>query len=200
MALFTRWTGGEVPTATKWNETSIPVVSSTADISAPYTGQIVFNTTNKKAYRYSGSAWVVLVGGPTWHLIDGAGQAMTTGVYTDVAWDTEVNDSDNQHSGSSINVVISVPGYYLVSTCLAFVNNNTGTMRAAVIYQNGVVVPGSNVVLGPVTGWPTSVVVPSVGIQCAAGDTLKVGGRHDRGSTLNLQATYSMFTGSWLHD
>lgn len=40
---------------------SIPVVSSTASITSPFTGQVIFNTTDNMLYRYDGSAWVAFL-------------------------------------------------------------------------------------------------------------------------------------------
>lgn len=60
MALTQRFFAGRKLTAAQLNEASIPVVSSTADITTPYAGQLIFNTTDKLVYRYTGSAWTPL--------------------------------------------------------------------------------------------------------------------------------------------
>lgn len=62
MALTQRWAAGEALSAEKLNTGSIPVVSSTSDITTPYAGQIIFNTTDSMLYRYTGSAWVTYDG------------------------------------------------------------------------------------------------------------------------------------------
>jgi hypothetical protein len=62
MALTQRWAAGEALSAEKLNTSSIPVVSSTADITTPYAGQIIFNTTDSMLYRYTGSAWTTYDG------------------------------------------------------------------------------------------------------------------------------------------
>jgi hypothetical protein len=62
MALTQRWASGEALSAEKLNTSSIPVVSSTSDITTPYAGQIIFNTTDSMLYRYTGSAWVTYDG------------------------------------------------------------------------------------------------------------------------------------------
>lgn len=58
MALTQQFASGEDLTAAKLNASSIPVVSSTADITTPFTGQVVLLTTGNLLWRYSGSAWV----------------------------------------------------------------------------------------------------------------------------------------------
>jgi hypothetical protein len=204
MALFQRWAGGERPTATKMNETSIPVVATTADISAPYTGQIVFATTNLKLYRYTGAAWAVYVGGPTWSLTDSTPQTFSNATFQDMLWDTEINDSDNMHVSNSVSVITTVPGLYAVTTKMTYASNATGA-RGAQVLQNGVVVTGSLVVVGAVSGNVTSVVVPTLNIPCAAGDTLKVQGYQSSTGNLDTVAgavtgNWCLFTGAWLHD
>lgn len=62
MALTQRWAAGEALSAEKLNTSSIPVVSSTADITTPYAGQIIFNTTDSMLYRYTGATWVTYDG------------------------------------------------------------------------------------------------------------------------------------------
>lgn len=59
MALTQRWAAGEALSAEKLNTSSIPIVSSTSDITTPYAGQIIFNTTDNTLFRYTGSAWVL---------------------------------------------------------------------------------------------------------------------------------------------
>lgn len=57
MSLLQRFIAGRKLTAALLNETGIPVVSATSDITTPYTGQLIFNTTDKLIYRYTGTGW-----------------------------------------------------------------------------------------------------------------------------------------------
>lgn len=59
MALTQVFTAGERVTAAKLNAQSIPVVSSTTDITTPYTGQLIFLTGGNQLYRYSGFVWTL---------------------------------------------------------------------------------------------------------------------------------------------
>lgn len=66
MALFSRWTAGEVVTAAKLNSTSIPIVTATSDITSPYTNQIIYNSTSGTLHRYTGSTWVLFDANTQW--------------------------------------------------------------------------------------------------------------------------------------
>lgn len=57
MAVTQQFLAGQLLTASQLNQSSIPVVSATSDITAPFTGQLIFNTTDSKLYRYTGSTW-----------------------------------------------------------------------------------------------------------------------------------------------
>lgn len=49
---------GSSPASGSWEHDSVPVVSSTASIVAPYTGQIIYNTADDLLYKYIGGVWV----------------------------------------------------------------------------------------------------------------------------------------------
>jgi hypothetical protein len=66
MALFSRWSSGEVVTAAKLNATSIPIVTATSDITTPYTDQIIFNTTSNTLHQYNGSTWLLYDANTQW--------------------------------------------------------------------------------------------------------------------------------------
>jgi hypothetical protein len=66
MAVTAQFSAGEDLTAAKLNASSIPVVSATSDITSPFTGQIIFNTTTGILHRYTGSAWVAFDPSTQW--------------------------------------------------------------------------------------------------------------------------------------
>jgi hypothetical protein len=212
MALHQRWTGGERPTATKLNETSIPVVATTADISAPYTGQIVFATSDTRLYRYTGSAWAKFSSGPSWSIFRATAQTIGNTAWTFVNWDDETDgfDTDNMHS-TSVNpfaVTISTPGQYAVTAKngMAPVGAPAASaIRGVRANKNGAVVRGSSV-LTPVGGstFTSVAVTPTLFIQCAIGDVLGIEIFHNHGANLATStasaADYPMFTGTWLRD
>lgn len=211
MALFQRWAGGEVPTATKLNETSLPVVSSTSDISAPYTGQLVFSTTDLRLWRYTGTAWAVFTGGPTWAIYRATAQSIPNNAWTVVNFDSEDTDTGNMHSTSvnSFAVIINQPGLYAISGKGGFVANNTG-VRAVRLTRNGNVINGSSVIVNATQGQVTSMTTPSCYVQCALSDVLAVQvWQQSGGGALNTSSgtvgtdsagDFPLFTGTWLRD
>ncbi len=201
MALTQRYAGGEIPSATKMNETSIPVVSATADISTPYVGQIIFNTTNSRTYRYTGSAWAPFSSGPVWSLERNTAQSIPNNAYTAIAWNGERTDTDGVHAAGSSQVVITQAGLYSISPSATFVNNATG-VRAIQLLLNGSVL--RNVGVGAVSGFGTTIQTPTLYVQCVVGDILTVEVYQNSGAALNLAAAtvgdYSLFNGAWLRD
>lgn len=59
MAVTSQFVAGQILTADDLNRSSIPIVSSTSDITSPFTGQLVFNTTGNTLHRYTGSTWTL---------------------------------------------------------------------------------------------------------------------------------------------
>lgn len=107
MALTQRFAGGETPSATKLNETSIPVASSTSDISSPYTGQVVMVTNGNLLWQYTGSAWTPYSGligevvrtapsstfTTTEVVLDTLTVSLVAGVTYRITWDTQMGTS-----------------------------------------------------------------------------------------------------------
>jgi hypothetical protein len=211
MALFQRWAGGEQPSATKWNETSIPVVSTTADISSPYTGQIVFSTADTRLWRYTGSAWAVFTGGPTWAIYRAAAQSINNNSWTFVNFDSEDADTGNMHSTSvnSFAVTINQAGLYACAGKGGFVANATG-QRAVRATKNNVVINGSSVIFNNVgASNVASGATPPLYVQCALNDVLGVQVWQQSGGALNTSSgtvgtdsagDFPLFTGTWLRD
>lgn len=206
MALFQRWTGGEVPTATKWNETSIPVVSSTSDISAPYTGQLVFSTADNRIWRYTGSAWAVFTNGPVWAIYRATAQTIANNTWTYVNFDSEDTDTGNMHS-TSVNtfaVTINQPGLYLISGKGCFAPNATG-QRAVRLTKNGNVVRSTSVIFNNVgASNVASAPTPTYPVQCALNDVLAMQVWQQSGGNLDTSAASDGdmpgFAGTWLRD
>lgn len=216
MALFQRWAGGEQPSATKWNETSIPVVATTADISAPYTGQLVFATSDGRVWRYTGSAWAVFTNGPTWAIYRAAAQTISNNTWTFVNFDSEDTDTGNMHS-TSVNtfaVTINQPGLYAISGKGGFVANATG-QRAVRLSRtpsggSATVINGSSVIFNNVgASNVASAPTPTCYVQCALNDVLGVQVWQQSGGNLNTSSgtvgtdsagDFPLFTGTWLRD
>lgn len=211
MALFQRWAGGEQPTATKMNETGLPVVATTADISSPYTGQLVFATSDTRLWRYTGSAWVVFSSGPTWAIYRGPTQSIPNNTWTNMSYTSEDTDTDNMHDNATNpdRVTISKAGLYALATKGSFVPNATG-QRAARMTRNGTVINGSSVIVNNSgAANDTSIVVPTLYLQCAVGDILRAQVWQQSGAALNTSdgtlggdtnGNVPLFTGTWLRD
>jgi Tfp pilus assembly protein PilW len=205
MALTQQFQAGTDLTATKLNESSIPVVSSTSDISAPFAGQIIFNTTDTRLYRYTGSTWVVFTGGPTWSLTRNSAQAMATNGHRTILWNNELTDTGNMHSNVTNpgRVTINQAGLYAVAAKGTWEPNATG-VRGVKLALNGVGLEGSAVINAPVSGFATAVVMPTLYVQCIVGDYLEFQQYHNNGGSLNTATgsseDYPVFAGTWLRD
>jgi len=210
MAVTQQFAAGESLTAAKLNTSSIPVVSSTADIASPFTGQIVFNTTDTRLYRYSGTAWIVFTGGPTWSLSRGLPLQTftTTATWYTMNWTIEGVDTGGMHPTNGDTVTINQAGLYAVAAKASFAPNVTG-LRACRLTINGTAdantVEGTSIIQNNVgAGNVASASVPTVYVQCAVNDVLRAQAWQTSGGSLNSSAAslgdQPLFTGTWLRD
>lgn len=213
MALTQRFSSGLTPTATRMNEASIPVVSSTSDISDPYVGQIVFSTSDTRLWRCTNTTptWVVFSGGPTWAIYRATAQSITHNTWTFVNFDSEDTDTGNMHSTvtNTFAVTINQAGLYALSGKGGFVSNNTG-VRAVRLTRNGNVINGSSVIVNATQGQVTSMATPTCYVQCANSDVLGVqvwqqsggGALNTSSGTVGMDSAgdFPIFTGTWLRD
>jgi hypothetical protein len=119
--------------------TSIPVVSSTASIASPFTGEVIFNTTDNMLYRYDGAAWVAFLatGGGTAATThearynQTAGQTFTTGVDTKAQFNSAVttcNDVTVSGTGNTdFNLVRA--GLWFITTAMRYLGVAGGGER-----------------------------------------------------------------------
>jgi hypothetical protein len=208
MALTQVFAAGTKPTATKLNESSIPVVSSTVDISAPYTGQVVFSTTDTRLYRYTGSAWRVFSGGPVWALSRGTVQSIGNIAWTTMNWTQDDVDTADMHPPNGDTVVINQAGLYAVTAKASFALNATG-IRACRLTLNGTAdantVKGSSFIQTEISADGIAAVsTPTLYIQCAVNDVLRAQCFQSSGAALNTSVAslgdQTIFTGTWLRD
>lgn len=213
MALTQQFASGEDLTAAKLNASSIPVVSSTADITTPFTGQIVFNTTDTRLYRYTGSAWRKFSGGPVWSLARNTTQSITVAAtHQDVLWNQEDVDTDGVHSlvSNTDRVTITQDGLYGIAARTSFTGGDVSTAslsrRASRITLNGSEVTGGLVVaVAAASTFSTTVVIPTLYLQLVVGDILRCSlwaGGLGAGCTSAAGSVgdYPVFTGTWLRD
>lgn len=208
MALTQVFAAGTKPTATKLNESSIPVVSSTVDISAPYTGQLVFSTTDTRLYRYTGAAWRVFSGGPVWALSRGTAQSIPNITWTTMNWTQDDVDTADMHPPNGDTVVINQAGLYAVTAKASFAINATG-IRACRLTLNGTAdantVKGSAFIQTEISAdGVAAVATPTLYIQCAVNDVLRAQCFQQSGVALNTSVAslgdQTIFTGTWLRD
>lgn len=204
MALTQQFASGEDLTAAKLNASSVPVVSSTSDITSPFTGQLVFNTTDTRIYRYTGSAWRPFSSGPTWSLLRNTTQSITVAsAHQLVAWNSEPVDTDNMHAAGATTVVITQAGLYSVSAKTSFTGGAVANRRASRVELNGAEVAGSLVITPAAASGSTTVTIPTLYIQCQVGDTLGVTiWAETTGVTTAAGSVgdYCLFNGTWLRD
>jgi hypothetical protein len=112
------------------------VVSSTASVTNPYTGQVIFNTTDNMLYRYDGAAWVAFLatGGGTSATTHEARyeqttfQTIATGTDTKLAFNnpiTTTNDVTASGTGNT-DFLLNRAGLWRVSASLRYVVGTTG--------------------------------------------------------------------------
>jgi hypothetical protein len=112
------------------------VVSSTASVTTPYTGQVIFNTTDNMLYRYDGAAWVAFLatGGGTSATTHEARYEQTTfqsianSTDTKLAFNTAVTTcSDVTASGTgNTDFALGRAGLWRVSAGLRYVTGTSG--------------------------------------------------------------------------
>lgn len=130
MALTTEFPAGTKVRATPMNASSIPVVSATSDITSPFTGQTVFNTTDYMIYLYDGSAWTAVLasGGNTSARRHQAryeavhSQSVTTGTDTKLQFPTAVTTTDDVTASGSNNTdfLLNRSGWWLVTASIRY--------------------------------------------------------------------------------
>lgn len=144
MAVTSQFAAGSDLTAAKLNTSSVPVVSSTADITSPFTGQVVFNTTYNKLYRYTGSAWTEQFSNDELSavILKTATQSIPNTTDTIVTWssaeqaDAFEGGTAMWVSGNSTQIICRRAGIYAVGAKLAFANNGTGANRVLYVTKN----------------------------------------------------------------
>ena len=122
---------------TAWQHTSIPVVTSTAQILAPYEGLVVLNTTDSMLYRRTGTTWTAFaaLGGntaPTSHeayYYNGTAQSIPNVTDTQLAFPTNAyaSASDDVTPNASFNAfTINRTGLWVISAGVRFVTGTAG--------------------------------------------------------------------------
>lgn len=125
----------------KWDYQAIAVVSTTATITSPYTGQVIFNTTDNMLYRYDGSAWTAFLatGGNTAATRHEARYEQTSGQSISNITDTKLQfptavDTTNDVTASgtgNTDFLLNRDGVWLLTASDRYLAGTTGERHLA---------------------------------------------------------------------
>lgn len=206
MALTQQWQAPVKITAAKLNTASIPVVSSTADITGgigPFTGQIIFNTTDNMLYRYDGAAWVAFAatGGNTVATQHEAryqqtvAQSCATGADTKLSFNSATYTSNDVTASGTGNTdfLLNRGGVWLVTASMRWVSNAGGGERHLFLSTGTVLGTLANRFAGSTSGnvgtTPISLSVASI-IRVSAGTSVFAGCFQNCGAALNTDVGF----------
>jgi hypothetical protein len=206
VALTQQWQAPVKPTAAKLNTASIPVVSSTADITGgigPFVDQVIFNTTDNMLYRYDGSAWVAFMatGGGTAATQHEARYQQTVAQSCATGADTKLNfnsatytSSDVTASGvSNTDFLLNRGGVWLITVSMRWVTNAGGGERHLFLSTGTVLGTLANRFAGSTSGnvaaTPVSQSVASI-LRVGAGTSVFAGCFQNCGAALNTDIAF----------
>ena len=117
------------------NGLTMPTWTTTGRPTNPIIGAQGYNTTYGGVEVYNGSAWDLITGGPAFSAYMGAGQSLSNGSLTKVAFNTKQFDTNNNYDTTNYRFTPTVAGYYQINVSVYL-----GGMYAnswASIYKNG---------------------------------------------------------------
>ena len=201
MAVTNQWPAGIDATASVLNTRSIPVVTTTGDITAPFTGQVVFNTTDNMLYRYTGAAWVAFMGtgggtAATQHEAryeQRTLQAITTSTDTKINFPTAVTTcSDVTASGTgNTDFLLNRAGLWIVTASVRFNVGTTGERHLFLLTGTTFVVASRFASQTAVNvGTAPATVATASAIRVAAGTSVCCGGWQNNGSSINTDVGF----------
>lgn len=137
------------------NVSSLPVVTATADIIAPFEGQVIHNTTDNMLYRYEGSIWIAFLAmGTTLHEARyeqrASGQSVPTATDTKMKFEA-VNTSCADVTASGTNntdFLLNRGGLWRISAGVRYLGNASGGNERHLFIQTGsTFVPGNRLAI-----------------------------------------------------
>lgn len=174
---------------------SIPVVASTATITAPFTGQVIFNTTDNMLYRYDGAAWVAFAatGGGTAATTHEARyeqhttQAFGTSTDTKIVWDTIITNTNDVVVSGGSTCALGRAGLWRISAGVRYQGAAGGGERH-IFLQTGTVFAVANRIASSTAvnvGTVPCTVSTSTDFRAAAGSSVFAAGWQNSGGTLS---------------
>lgn len=116
------------------------MVTSNTQVASPVAGQLISESSTGRILEYNGSAWQRVgnfssAGRTGISLARNAGQTITSGAGTAVAWDTQPFASDASYtvSGGSVTLGAGLGGLYVISVSVVWGANPTTTGTSAAI-------------------------------------------------------------------
>lgn len=191
MAVTGQFAAGSDLTAASLNSSSIPVVSATSDILAPFTGQIVFNTTDNKLYRYTAGSWVKLTAFARYERTGATPQTQTTNTDMVMQFPTTVTSSPDVVATGTGNSVFTVqPGLWI--------------MTAAARFSAATPTREMNIAAGSTT-WSTNNIISASGsssfncgettiLDCSVATAVTVGTWQSSGGSIDVVGTFGHCT------
>lgn len=182
-----------------WRYTDgVQVVASTSEIVLPFSGQLVFNTTDGLLYRYYNAAWGKLQSDiPACTLYMNTTKTHANSTDTDVIWDGQLENWTSpagtkmwDDGAQPARIYIRKDGYYLYGVALQYAANATGK-RTCTITLNGIGTPTALTAIGYDTMQGTTAVSPNVlqvtrGRRFVAGDILRCNTWQNSGGNLQI--------------
>jgi hypothetical protein len=206
VALTQKWSAPVDATAAKMNTDSIPVVSATSDITGgigPYSGQIIFNTTDNMLYRYDGTQWVAFLatGGATAATMHESRYQQTVAQSCGTGVDTKLNFNSATYScndvtasgASNTDFALNRGGVWLITVSMRWLGNAGGGERHLFLSTGTVLGTLANRFAGSTSGnvgtGPVSQSVASI-LRVGAGTSVFAGGFQNCGAALNTDVAF----------
>lgn len=181
----------------------IVVCTSATRPTAPYTGQVIYETDTDHPVVWDGAAWkqLGLKYDPPACRVYGVAQGFTSGAGANLVFASERYDTDNMHSTvtNTDRLTCNTAGVYRITACAAWAANGAGERALNLIGNNTVLIAAVN--QAPVGGGPRTAQVITTEYKLAVGDFVTVQAYQSSGGILNVDAlgNYSPeFSASWV--
>lgn len=122
-------------------------------------------------------------------------QAITSAVWNDVSWNSELIDTDGAWTAAApTQVIIPKTGYYLVSASIGFEPSTVGASRGVELNVDGALVDGGEVLVVPsASGSRRAIAAVTLILSLTLGDVVTVKAFQDSGAALNIGVTSQYF-------
>ena len=164
------------------------VCTSSTRPTAPYEGQVIYETDTDKLLVWNATAWIVIFPSPAAAVSLTSDLNIANGTDTVITWSAAEYDNNSMFSAGTANrLTIQTAGIYVVTATVCYPSNSNGE-RIAWIQKNGTNATRWGNRRGG--GWTTGNTEFSVTAQitCAVSDYIQIGTYQSSGGTLALQS------------